>query len=155
LNIIADAVELLKDKPSPVVVTPHPGEMARMLNTTSKEVQANRIESSKKLATEYGIYVILKGARTIVATPEGEAYINPTGNPGMATAGTGDVLSGIIAGFISQGISARDSSILGVYLHGLAGDIAAEEFSQTALIASDLIRALPEVIKRIEPCSKS
>ena len=150
LNIIADKIELLKDKPSPVVVTPHPGEMARMLNTTSKEIQANRIESSRKLSAEYGIYVILKGARTIVATPEGEVYINPTGNPGMATAGTGDVLSGIVAGFLSQGLSARDSSILGVYLHGLAGDIAAEKLSQTALIASDLIKTFPEAVKRVE-----
>jgi len=131
-------------------VTPHPGEMARMLNTTSKEIQANRIESSRKLSVEYGIYVILKGARTIVATPEGEVYINPTGNPGMATAGTGDLLSGIIAGFISQGLSARDSSILGVYLHGLAGDIAAEELSQTALIASDLLNTFPQAVKRVE-----
>jgi NAD(P)H-hydrate epimerase len=152
LNIIADKIELLKDKPFPVVVTPHPGEMARMLNTTSKEIQANRIESSRKLSAEYGIYVILKGARTIVATPEGEAYINPTGNPGMATAGTGDVLSGIIAGFISQGLSAKDSSILGVYLHGMAGDIAAAKLSQTALIASDLLKTFPEAVKRIEDC---
>ena len=150
LNIIADKIELLKDKLFPVIVTPHPGEMARMLNTTSKEIQANRIESSRKLSVEYGIYVILKGARTIVATPEGEVYVNPTGNPGMATAGTGDVLSGIIAGFMTQGLSARDSSILGVYLHGLAGDIGAEKLSQTALIASDLLKTFPEAIKRVE-----
>src|SRR3989338_7076519 len=150
LNIIADKIELLKDKPSPVIVTPHPGEMARMLNTTSKEIQTNRIEASRKLSAEYGIYVILKGARTIVATPEGEVYINPTGNPGMATAGTGDVLSGIIVGFMAQGLSARDSSILGVYLHGLAGDIAAEKLSQTALIARDLIKTFPEAIKKVE-----
>jgi len=150
LNIIADKIELLKDKPFPVIVTPHPGEMARMLNTTSKEIQTNRIEASRKLSAEYGIYVILKGARTIVATPEGEVYINPTGNPGMATAGTGDVLSGIIVGFMAQGLSARDSSILGVYLHGLAGDIAAEKLSQTALIASDLIKTFPEAIKKVE-----
>src|SRR3990172_7655895 len=89
LNVIADTMELLKNRTSPVIITPHPGEMARMLNTTSKEIQTNRIEASRKLSAEYGIYVILKGARTIVATPEGEVYINPTGNPGMATAGTG------------------------------------------------------------------
>jgi NAD(P)H-hydrate epimerase len=150
INIIADNMDLLKDKSSPIAVTPHPGEMARMLNSTSKEIQGNRIESSRKLSVEYGIYVILKGARTIVTTPEGDVYINPTGNPGMATAGTGDVLSGIIAGFISQGLSVRDSSILGVYLHGLAGDIAAGELSQTALIASDLLKTFPEAIKRVE-----
>ena len=125
------------------------------LNTTSKKVQGDRIGAGRRLATKYGIYVILKGARTIIATPDGDVYINPTGNPGMATAGTGDVLSGIIAGFLCQGFSAKDSSILGVYLHGMAGDISASNLSQTALIASDLIRALPEVIKRIEPCSKS
>lgn len=150
LNIVADNIDLLKDKPSPVIVTPHPGEMARMLNTTSKEIQANRVELSKRLAIEYGVYVILKGARTIVATPEGDVYINPTGNPGMATAGTGDVLSGIIAGFLSQGLSAKDSSILGVYLHGMAGDIAAENLSQTALIAGDLLKYFPDAVKKIE-----
>jgi NAD(P)H-hydrate epimerase len=150
LNIIADKIELLKDKPSPVIVTPHPGEMARIFNKTSKEIQANRIESSKRLAVEYRLYVILKGARTIIATPEGDIYINPTGNPGMATAGTGDVLSGIIAGFLCQGLSAKDSSILGVYLHGMAGDIAAENMSQTALIAGDLLKTFPEAVKQIE-----
>ncbi len=150
LNIIADEVNILKDRTSPLVVTPHPGEMARMLNTTSKEIQANRIESSKRLAVEYGLYVILKGARTIIATPERDVYINPTGNPGMATAGTGDVLSGAIAGFMCQGISAKDSSILGVYLHGMAGDIAAENLSQTALIAGDLLKYFPKAVKKIE-----
>ncbi|OGV98087.1 MAG: hypothetical protein A3I04_04810 [Nitrospinae bacterium RIFCSPLOWO2_02_FULL_39_110] len=155
LNIATDEIKLLKKKKSPVIVTPHPGEMARLLNTTSKKVQGDRIGAGRRLATKYGIYVILKGARTIIATPDGDVYINPTGNPGMATAGTGDVLSGIIAGFLCQGFSAKDSSILGVYLHGMAGDISASNLSQTALIASDLIRALPEVIKRIEPCSKS
>jgi NAD(P)H-hydrate epimerase len=154
LNIVADEIKLLKGKKSPVIVTPHPGEMAKLLNTTSKKVQGDRIGAGRRLATKYGIYVILKGARTIIATPDGDVYINPTGNPGMATAGTGDVLSGIIAGFLCQGLSAKDSSILGVYLHGMAGDISASNLSQTALIASDLIRALPEVIKRIEPCSK-
>ncbi|MEK6545080.1 MAG: NAD(P)H-hydrate dehydratase, partial [Nitrospinota bacterium] len=154
LNIVADEIKLLKGKKSPVIVTPHPGEMAKLLNTTSKKVQADRIGAGRRLATKYGIYVILKGARTIIATPDEDVYINPTGNPGMATAGTGDVLSGIIAGFLSQGFSAKDASILGVYLHGMAGDISASNLSQTALIASDLIRALPEVIKRIEPCSK-
>ena len=155
LNIATDEIKLLKKKKTPVIVTPHPGEMARLLNTTSKKVQGDRIGAGRRLATKYGIYVILKGARTIIATPDGDVYINPTGNPGMATAGTGDVLSGIIAGFLCQGFSAKDSSILGVYLHGMAGDISASNLSQTALIASDLIRALPEVIKRIEPCSKS
>ncbi|MEK6590975.1 MAG: NAD(P)H-hydrate dehydratase, partial [Nitrospinota bacterium] len=90
--------------------------------------------------------------RTIVATPEGEAYINPTGNPGMATAGTGDILSGFVAGFLSQGLNAKESSLLGVYLHGMAGDIAAANFSQTALIASDLLKTFPEAVKRIEDC---
>lgn len=154
LNILADDIGLLKGRHSPVIVTPHPGEMARLLNTTSKKVQGDRIGAGRRLATEYGIYVILKGARTIIATPDGDVYINPTGNPGMATAGTGDVLSGIIAGFLCQGLSAKDASILGVYLHGLAGDIAAANLSQTALIASDLIRALPETIKRVELFSK-
>jgi len=150
LNVIADTMELLKNRTSPVIITPHPGEMARMLNTTSKEIQTNRIESSRKLSVEYGIYVILKGARSIVTTPEGEIYINPTGNPGMATAGTGDILSGIVAGFLSQGLSAKDSSILGVYLHGMAGDIAAANLTQTALIASDLLKTFPEAVKGVE-----
>ncbi|MBI3813767.1 MAG: NAD(P)H-hydrate dehydratase [Nitrospinae bacterium] len=150
LNIVADEIEILKKRASPVIVTPHPGEMARMLNTTSKEIQANRIESGRKLAVKYRLYVILKGARTVIAAPDGDVYINPTGNPGMATAGTGDVLSGIIAGFLCQGLSAKDSSILGVYLHGMAGDIAADKLSQTALIAGDLLKYFPEAVKKIE-----
>jgi len=129
-----------------MVLTPHPGEMARLLGITVKEVQARRLEIALEAAGRWRACVILKGFHTILATPSGHAYINTTGNPGMATGGTGDVLTGILAGLTAQfGVEdwARVLSF-GVYLHGLAGDIAASRVGEAPLIASDLIDAIPE-----------
>lgn len=122
-----------------IVVTPHPGEMARLLSLSSGEVQANRLESARNLATTRGLYVVLKGHRTIVATPGGAVFINPTGNPGMATGGTGDVLTGMIAAWLAQLNDPEAACLVAVYLHGAAGDLAADDEGQAPMTAQDLV----------------
>lgn len=152
LNAYAGLADTLNERKSAaLVLTPHPGEMARLLGTTVKEVQARRLDVALEAAGRWRAHVILKGYHTILATPSGHAYINTTGNPGMATGGTGDALTGILAGLTAQfGVEdwARVLS-LGVYLHGLAGDIAASRVGEAPLIASDLIDALPEAHARV------
>jgi len=130
------------------IMTPHPGEMARLLKVNVKEVQKNRKSIAARFAKIHKVTLVLKGANTIVADHKGSAYINKTGNPGMSTAGCGDVLTGMIAAFLGQGLSAFDAAKYGVYLQGLAGDIAAKEKTQISLIASDIIAKIPEAIKR-------
>jgi hydroxyethylthiazole kinase-like uncharacterized protein yjeF len=128
-----------------LTLTPHPGEMARLLGSTSRAVQERRLDSARKAAADWNACVVLKGYATIVAAPDGRAWINSTGNPGMATGGTGDVLTGILVGLAAQ-FGVTDWPIvmaLGVYLHGLAGDFAAAEMGEAPLMASDLIRAIP------------
>ena len=125
-----------------VVITPHPGEMARLIGTSVEEVQANRIEVATDFATTHRVYVVLKGHRTVVATPEGRVFINPTGNPGMATGGTGDVLTGMIAAWLAQLLDAEAACRLGVFLHGAAGDLAEAGEGQTSMIATDLLGEL-------------
>ncbi|MEW6409960.1 MAG: NAD(P)H-hydrate dehydratase [Nitrospirota bacterium] len=147
VNAFAGNLEALKGLRSKVVFTPHPGEMARLLGITAKEVQRNRIEVVQSFATAHRVHIALKGARTVISDPGGNVYINPTGNPGMATGGTGDILTGMIAGFVAQGMELLSSIILGVYLHGLAGDMAAMEYTEMGLIATDLIEKIPEAIK--------
>jgi NAD(P)H-hydrate epimerase len=152
LNAYDGMADHLNERRAPALaITPHPGEMARLLGITVKEVQARRLEIALEAAGRWRAYVILKGFHTILATPSGHAYVNTTGNPGMATGGTGDVLTGIISGLTAQfGIEewARVLS-LGVYLHGLAGDIAASRVGQAPLIASDLVAALPAAHARV------
>ena len=148
----ADFLEALANRATPALaLTPHPGEMARLLGSTVAAVQSDRLGSAQRAAAKYKAYVVLKGFHTIVATPSGDAFVNSTGNPGMATAGTGDVLTGILASLTAQfGVDRWERIIgLGVYLHGLAGDIAAEEVGEAPLIASDLIDALPAAFARL------
>lgn len=130
------------------IVTPHPGEMARLFGCTVKKIQSNRELIAKKFAKDYSSTVVLKGYRTVVADPGGKVYINKTGNPGMATAGSGDVLTGIIAAFLGQGLNVFEAAKSAVYSHGLAGDLAAKEKSQISMVASDIIAKIPEAIKR-------
>jgi len=144
LNVLAGQVEVLHragTAPS-VILTPHPGEAARLLGVTVAEIQANRTHAAQQLAANSGAIVVLKGAGTLVATPDGGVHLNLTGNPGMATGGTGDVLAGLIAGLWAQGIAPLDAARLGVYLHGVAGDLAAWQAGETALTADDLGRFL-------------
>ncbi|MDP5276376.1 NAD(P)H-hydrate dehydratase [Chengkuizengella axinellae] len=145
LNIISDA-EHFKDwhrNKIPIIITPHPGEMARLMNCTTNEIQENRIQKARAYAVKHQLIVVLKGAHTIIALPNGSIYINNTGNAGMATGGAGDVLAGMIAGLLAQGFSAEQAAALGVYHHGLAGDrAAAKRNSQNSLIAGDIIEEL-------------
>jgi NAD(P)H-hydrate epimerase len=131
------------------ILTPHPGEMARLVGKTVKFIQANRKKIAKEFAKKYNVILVLKGHRTIVASPDGKVYINKTGNPGMASGGAGDVLTGMIASFLGQGLSGFDAAKFGVYVHGLAGDIAAKEKGQLSLIATDLLNKLPEAFKKL------
>jgi len=141
--------EVLKGAKAPIVLTPHPGEMGRLLELTVGEVECDRIGSALYLARETGAYVVLKGVPTIIAEPEGRAFINPTGTPAMAKAGVGDVLTGMIAGFMAQGVSPLDASIMAVYIHGLAGELAAARFGVHSVLASDLHAFIPKALKSL------
>ncbi|GBC95342.1 Bifunctional NAD(P)H-hydrate repair enzyme Nnr [bacterium HR16] len=150
LNCIALEPDLLPAEHPPMVLTPHPGEMARLMNTDTATVQSNRLEMARQAAQRFRAVVVLKGARTVIATPEGRIRVNPTGNAGMATGGSGDVLTGAVAGLLAQGLDVEQSAVAGVYIHGLAGDLAAQEVGTAGLIAGDIIRCLPEAIKALE-----
>lgn len=147
LNSIVNP-SLLKKARADVVLTPHPGEMARLIKTSTAYVQANRVDSATQLARETGATVVLKGAGTVTASPDGRVYINPTGNPGLASAGTGDVLAGMIGALLAQGYPPVDASVASVYMHGLAADDIKRTRGEVGLIATDLFEALPEVINR-------
>ena len=146
LNAFLGRVELLHGGDAPLVVTPHPGEMALLVGCAVADVEKDRLDTARRFAAEQNVYVVLKGFRTVIACPDGKAFVNPTGNPGMATAGSGDVLTGMIAGILGQphlGVF-EERLCLAVFLHGLAGDIAAEKLSEESLVATDLIDFLPE-----------
>jgi NAD(P)H-hydrate epimerase len=121
-----------------IIITPHPGEMARLVGMSTDEVQASRLEIARNFATAHHIYVVLKGHRTLIATPDGTVFINPTGNPGMATGGTGDVLTGMIAAWLGHLLDAEAACKLAVYLHGMAGDLAEADEGEVAMTAGDL-----------------
>jgi hydroxyethylthiazole kinase-like uncharacterized protein yjeF len=125
------------------VLTPHPGELGQLLGLSTSEIQEDRLAAVRRAAAETGAVVVLKGSRTLIASPTGEVHVNPTGNPGMATGGSGDVLTGLIAALLAQGLEGLDAARLGVYLHGLAGDLVAEDQGVAGLAAGDLIEALP------------
>jgi len=130
------------------VITPHPGEMSRLCGKSVAEVQADRLGAAKTMAAERQTVVVLKGNRTIVAFPDGRAWVNPTGSPGMATGGTGDILTGLIAGLVAQHSEEQESAILGaVYLHGLSGELGAAALGEKCLIATDLLTYLPEAMR--------
>lgn len=143
LNSITAAKKMLRNSKSPVILTPHPGEMARLTGGSVADIEKNRIDPAVSFSKKTGAYLVLKGAPTIIATPEGRAYINTTGNPGMATAGSGDVLTGMITALLGQGLNPEEASVLGVYLHGLAGDLAAAKSGEHSLTASDIIFFIP------------
>jgi len=149
LNALAGHRRVLGTRPAPTVITPHPGEMARLLGWSAIQVQTDRLAAVREAARGLGCIALLKGARTLVAAPQGNLLVNPTGNPGMATGGTGDVLSGMIGAFLGMGVSPLQAAGLGAYLHGLAGDLAAERLSMPALIAGDLLDSLPEAFRRL------
>ena len=147
LNAVSGKTEILGKIKTKYIITPHPGEMARLTNKSLNYIKNNRLIVAKKFSHDYNAVVVLKGAGTIVAEPGGKYYVNTTGNPGMATAGSGDVLAGIIAGFLGQGLNEFDAARSGVYMHGLAGDIAAEDKGEAGLIAGDILENIPYAIK--------
>lgn len=150
LNALASRASLLTECKIPPILTPHPGEMARLeVGATSQSVNADRIGTARRFSRERGVFVVLKGARTVIARPDGLLAICPTGNPGMATAGTGDVLTGMVAGLLAQGVPAWEAACAATYLHGSAGDLAVQQLGQAGMLASDLITNIPHAIKAI------
>ena len=155
INAFAGHAHLLRRVQAPVILTPHPGEMARLLGTSAADVQKDRLGTAGRFAREFNVHVVLKGAGTVVAGPDGYLAVNPSGNPGMATGGTGDVLTGMIVGFLAQGVPPLEAAGLAVFLHGMAGDLAAARRGQIGMIARDLIDAIPHAIRQIQchaPC---
>lgn len=161
INSIVGERDIFKDMKAPVILTPHVGEMARLLKGASskgqggitdmiQKIEQDRINTAASFAKETGVYLVLKGVPTVISEPNGRVLVNTTGNPGMATAGSGDVLTGMIAAFLGQGLSPLDASVLGAYIHGLAGDIAASEKGMHSLIATDIIDKLPEAFSSLK-----
>jgi NAD(P)H-hydrate epimerase len=147
LNVLQQDTSTLRNRRAPLVLTPHPGEFARLLQTDVASVQANRPESATRFAAEHKLVLVFKGSGTLV-TDGKRLYHNRTGNAGMATGGSGDVLTGLIAALLGQGLEAFAAAQLGVYLHGFAGDLAREEVGEVAMIASDLLHYLPRAIRQ-------
>jgi len=151
LNILAGNPEIILDPPAPRILTPHPGEMARLSGDSTADIQNNRLQAARNFAMHNKVYVVLKGAATIIAAPDGRTAVCPTGNPGMAAGGMGDVLTGIIGGFLAQGLSPWAAACLGVYVHGLAGDrLAAQQNDYFAgYLASELAAELPLALQTL------
>lgn len=143
LNCICNKPEILKNLKAPAIITPHPGEMARLLHSTPKTVNSNRENTAINFAKKFGVVTVLKGAGTIIASPDGEVYINHTGNSGMATGGSGDILSGIIGSLLAQGASPINAAAAGVFLHGTIGDLAAEKLGKISMLPTDMIDMIP------------
>lgn len=149
LNFLARHPGWLENVEIPLVLTPHPGEMARLCDDTVPEIQSDRLGAARQKARETGAVVVLKGAATVIAAPDGRCALNPTGNPGMAKGGSGDVLAGMAGAFLSQGLPAFETGVLAAYLHGLAGDLCAQRFTQRAMLPTDLPGMLPRVFRRL------
>jgi NAD(P)H-hydrate epimerase len=151
LSAFAGCVGSLRAGGRTRVLTPHPGEMARLTGQTAAEILARRVEAAREFATRHQVTLVLKGFRTLTAAPDGQVWVNPTGNPGMASGGTGDVLTGMIAGLLAQYPTRPVTEVVAaaVYLHGLAGDLAARELGQISLIAGDLLDALPRAFRAL------
>ncbi|HKY21496.1 MAG TPA: NAD(P)H-hydrate dehydratase [Vicinamibacterales bacterium] len=159
LNALASNPDLLQAGPGsrPIIITPHPGEMSRLANTSVDEVQASRLDVARDFAVQHQIYVVLKGYRTLIATPDGKVFINPLGNPGMATGGTGDVLCGVLAAWLAQLLDAEAACKIAVYLHALAGDLTEADEGEVAMTAGDLAAHLGDAVleltarRRVKP----
>ena len=154
LVIDADALNCLSIKqdiflPINSVITPHVKELSRLTKISAEEIQKDRVKAARDAAQKFNTIVVLKGAKTVIAEPCGNVYINQTGNSALATAGSGDVLAGMIAGFAAQGLSLKNAAVVGVYLHGLAGDIAAEELTEYSLTASELLKYIHCALKEV------
>jgi NAD(P)H-hydrate epimerase len=150
LNAFEGRTDELNGKGRTLVITPHPGEMARLAASTIAAVQSDRINVARTFAREHELIVVLKGHRTLIAQPDGTVWVNTTGNPGMATGGTGDILTGMVSGMIAQNRERIvEAVIAAVHLHGLAGDVARESVGEHSMVATDLVKALPEAFRRV------
>jgi NAD(P)H-hydrate epimerase len=148
LNCIAENPDILDTAKAPVILTPHPGEMARLTGKTTAEIQQNRMETARNFAEKYKVILVLKGAQTLVACPDGALFICPTGNPGMACGGMGDVLTGMIAAFLAQNLPPDSAALAGVYVHGLCGDLLAQEHT-VGFLASDMVAGIPQALNTL------
>ena len=150
LNVLAKNMELLKMKNAEIIVTPHPGEMSRLIGETTTKINQNRVETATEFSKKYGVVTLLKGHNTVISDKSGEYVINNSGNSGMATGGSGDMLSGIIAALVCDGLSPYDSARLGAYIHGLAGDKSAKKYSKHSTSARTMLAELSNVFLEIE-----
>jgi ADP-dependent NAD(P)H-hydrate dehydratase / NAD(P)H-hydrate epimerase len=151
INAFAGSAGLLSGARRPLVLTPHPGEMGRLLGLTTEQVLDRRVDLARDFSRSHRCHLVLKGHRTLIATPSGKVHVNPTGNAGMATGGSGDVLTGLLAGLMAQGIDFEGAILLGVYLHGLAGDLAAADVGQMPMLARDILSRIPRALARLRP----
>ena len=149
LNALAGNLQLLEARTAPTILTPHPGEMSRLIGQPTANIQRDRQGCALAFAKDRNVILVLKGASTVIASPNGDVVVNTTGGAGLACGGTGDILTGLIGGLLAQGVSPWDSAVIGVYLHGLAGDIAAEERTEWGMVAGDVVRALPAAWKHV------
>lgn len=149
INAMAGHIDVLRDSKADIVITPHPGEMARLLGVSIEQVQGARLKTASDFARENGVTVVLKGANTVIASSEGKVYINPTGNPGMAKGGSGDLLAGMTASFAAQGFKPEAAAACAVYIHGLAGDKAAAKLSQYGMAPSDILTEIPLIFREM------
>jgi ADP-dependent NAD(P)H-hydrate dehydratase / NAD(P)H-hydrate epimerase len=149
LSALAGHLALLRRAPGPRALTPHPGEMARMLGSSVEAVQADRLEITRRFCREHRVALVLKGAGSVIGGPDGDVAVNPTGNPGMAKGGSGDVLTGVVGALLARGVEPAAALEAGCYLHGLAGDVAARERGETAMIAGDIIESLPAALREL------
>ncbi len=150
INCIASHKDILKTVKAPVILTPHPGEMARLTGQTVTQVQSARTRIAADFAREYGVVLVLKGHHTVIAVPDGRQWVNPTGNAGMARGGSGDLLAGMIVAFLAQGMSAEDAAVAAVYLHGAAGDCCAKKYSQISMLPHEMLEELPGLFLNLE-----
>jgi len=149
LNNLAEELGRLRNARTPPIVTPHPGEMARLIGSNTAAVNQDRVGIARAFARDHRCYVVLKGARSVIAAPDGKVFINTTGNAGMASGGMGDVLGGVLAGLLAQGFRVEDALKLGVFLHGFVGDRVAAAMGEMGMIASDVVEGLPYGIREL------
>lgn len=149
-NLVAGE-ETIRRCSAPLILTPHPGELSRLINIPAPEINANRLAVARTAARQFNCLIVLKGAPTVTATPEGKVFVNPTGNSGLGSGGTGDVLTGLIAGLLAQGATPLNAALTGVFCHGRAADIAVEKLSEYSLTASDLLQFLPYAFRELLP----
>lgn len=150
LNVLAEDTDLLRKKKCDIIITPHPGEMGRLVGKTAREVNADRIKTAVDFAEKYGITVLLKGHNTVISSQNGEYFINRSGNSGMATGGSGDMLTGIISALSAQGYSPLEAVRLGAFIHGASGDLSAKRYSKTSTCPTLMLKELPRVFSAIE-----